>query len=94
MQSARQELQSLAARVLKDAPPEEAIVLAWPLACGSVVAERTQAVSFQNGTLHVRVPDRGWQVQLEDFSPHYRAKLTQLTGTNVERIRYDLQSRG
>ena len=91
MQSARQDLQTLAARMLKDAPPEEAMVLAWPLACGSSVAERTQALSFQDGTLHIRVPDRGWQSQLEDFSPHYKARLSQLTGIHVERIRYEVQ---
>jgi hypothetical protein len=90
MQSARNDLNSLAARVLKDAPAEEAVVLAWPLACGSAVAGRTQALSYQNGILHVRVPDRSWQSQLEDFSPHYKAKILQVTGVNVERIRYDL----
>ncbi len=90
MQSPRHDLQSLAARVLKDAPAEEAVVLAWPLACGSAVAERTLAVVFQNGTLRVRVPDPGWQSQLEDFSPQYKAKISQLTGINVERIRYEL----
>lgn len=90
MQSARQDLNSLAARVLKNTPPEEAVVLAWPLACGSAVADRTRAFSYQNGILWVRVPDRSWQSQLEDFSPHYKAKILQLTGVNVERIRYDL----
>jgi predicted nucleic acid-binding Zn ribbon protein len=93
MQSTRQHLQSLAARVLKDAPADEAVVLAWPLACGSAVAERTQATVFQNGTLLVRVPDRDWQSQLEDFSPQYKAKLSQLTGIAVERIRFEVQRR-
>jgi hypothetical protein len=89
MQSARNDLNSLAARVLKDAPAEEAVVLAWPLACGSAVAGRTEALSYQNGILQIRVPDRSWQSQLEDFSPHYKAKILQLTGIKIERIRYD-----
>ena len=89
MQSARQDLNSLAARVLKNTPPEEAVVLAWPLACGSAVADRTHAFSYENGILRVRVPDRGWQAQLDDFSPQYKAKILQLTGVNIERIRYD-----
>ena len=91
MQSARQDLASLAARVLKNSPATEAVVLAWPLACGSAVAERTQASSYENGILRVRVPDRSWQAQLEDFFPHYKAKILQLTGISIERIRYDLE---
>ena len=90
MQSTRNDVNSLAARVFKNAPAEEAVVLAWPLACGSAVAERTEAFSYQNGILRIRVPDRGWQSQLEDFSPQYKAKILSLTGVSVERIRYDL----
>ena len=90
MQSTRKDVNSLAARVLKDAPAEEAVVLAWPLACGSAVAGRTQAFSYQDGILRVRVPDRSWQSQLEDFSPHYKAKILSVTGISVECIRYDV----
>ena len=89
MQSARQDLHSLAARVLKGTNPEEAVMLAWPLACGSAVAERTQAVSFENGTLRVMVPDRGWQSQLQAFSAQYAQLLSRLTGTAVTHIRYE-----
>jgi Dna[CI] antecedent DciA-like protein len=91
MQSTRNDVNSLAARVFKNAPAEEAVVLAWPLACGSAVAGRTQAFAYQDGILRVRVPDRGWQSQLEDFSPQYKAKILALTGVSVERIRYDLE---
>ena len=91
MQPTRNDLNSLAARVFKDAPAEEAVVLAWPLACGSAVAARTQAFSYQDRILWVRVPDRSWQSQLEDFSLHYKAKILAITGISVERIRYDLE---
>ena len=90
MQPTRNDVNSLAACVFKGVPAEEAVVLAWPLACGSAVAERTEAFSYQNGILRIRVPDRGWQSQLEDFSPQYKAKILSLTGVSVERIRYDL----
>jgi hypothetical protein len=90
MQSTRQNLQSLAARVLKNTAPEEAVLLAWPLVCGSSVAERATAIRFENGTLSVCVPDRGWQSQLYDFSAQYSEKLSRLTGVVVERIRYEV----
>jgi hypothetical protein len=92
MQSARQDLQSLAARVLKDAPPHEAAVLAWPLVCGSAVAERSKAIAFEDGTLRVIVPDRGWQMQLEAFSTQYLERLSRLSGVVVSRIVYQTAS--
>jgi hypothetical protein len=90
MQSPRQTLQTLAARVLAGASPEEAVLVAWPLVCGSAVAERASATSFEAGTLRVRVPDRGWQCQLESFSRQYAQKLSTFTGTSVERIQYEI----
>ena len=90
MQSARQDLQSLTRRVLQGAAPEEAVSLTWPLVCGSVVAERAQAISFEAGVLRVRVPDRGWQSQLEAFSPQYLHKLSKLTGMGITTIRYEI----
>ena len=94
MQPARQDLHALAARVLKDAQPEEAVVLAWPLVCGAAVAKRAEAVSFEDGTLCVRVPDRGWQSQLHAFSPHYLEKLSRLAGVAVTRITYRIGTAG
>jgi len=92
MQSARQDLQSLAARVLKDAPPDEAAVLAWPLVCGPAVAERAKAIAFEDGTLRVIVPDRGWQMPLEAFSAQYADRLSRLAGVVVNRIIYQTAS--
>lgn len=92
MQSARQDLQSIAARVLKDAQPDEAAVLGWPLVCGLAVAERAKAIAFENGTLRVSVPDRGWQMQLEAFSSQYTDRLSKLTGVVVNRIIYQTSS--
>ena len=92
MQSARQNLQALAARVFKDATPQEAVVLAWSLVCGSAVAQRSEALSFENGTLRVRVPDRSWQSQLEAFSAQYVEKLSRLTGASITRIAYEIES--
>jgi len=89
MQPARNNLQSVAARVLKGAAPEDAVVLAWPLACGSAVAARTSAIAFEDGTLRVRVPDRGWQFQLEAFSPQYAQKIAQICGVAVTAIRFE-----
>jgi hypothetical protein len=90
MRSSRQDLPTIAARVLKGAEIEEAVLLAWTLACGSGVAERTTATAFHNGTLHVLVPDRAWQIQLGSFSGEYCQRLSQLTGAAVTHISYEV----
>ncbi|PYY22813.1 MAG: hypothetical protein DMG62_11630 [Acidobacteria bacterium] len=94
MQSARQDLQSLARHLFKDASPEEAVVLAWPLVCGSAVAQRARAVAFENETLRVTVPDKGWQLQLEAFTAQYLHRLTSLVGMPVKRVTYEIASGG
>lgn len=93
MQSARLDLQKLSASVLAGLPIEEAAVLAWPLVCGSAVAERTQAVSFDGRALKVRVPDAGWRSELEAFSVTYSERLSKLLGASVSRIEYQVASR-
>jgi len=90
MQSARQDLHAIAARVLKDTDPADAVVLAWPLVCGAAVADRARAVAFENETLRVVVPDKGWQSQLEAFNPQYLHRLSNLAGVAVKRISYEI----
>src|SRR5438270_8601354 len=92
MQSTRQDLQSLARHLLRNAAPEEAVVLVWPLVCGSAVAGRARAVAFENETLRVAVPDKGWQSQLEAFTVQYLERLSNLAGVRVKRISYEIAS--
>ena len=92
MRSARLDLQKLSSMILAGLPAEEAAVLAWPLVCGSAVAERTQALSFASGALHVRVPDAGWRSQLEAFSVKYCEKLSSLLGDKIYRIEFQIAS--
>jgi len=90
MRSTRYDLDSLASAVLKGAPSDQAVVLAWPLACGSAVAQKTEALGFADAILRIRVPDRGWQMQLQSFSARYVERLTKLAGTAVKRIEYEI----
>jgi len=60
MQQAGAGLERIVAGSLRRVPQAEAPLLAWPLVCGSVVAERTQATDFADAVLRVEVPDAGW----------------------------------
>jgi hypothetical protein len=42
---------------LRRLPLPEAPLIAWPLVCGSAVAERTRATNFRDGILQIEVSD-------------------------------------
>jgi Dna[CI] antecedent, DciA len=66
-------------------------LLAWPLACGSAVAARTQATSFAYGVLRIEVPDAGWRAELQHLAPRYLAALNRYSGDAVNRIEFVLR---
>jgi Dna[CI] antecedent, DciA len=71
---------------LHRAPAYEAPLLAWPLACGSAVAERTRAMEFSRGILRVEVPDAGWRAELQHLAPRYVAIINRYKVGTVSRI--------
>jgi Dna[CI] antecedent DciA-like protein len=78
---------------LKQAPVDEAPVLAWPLVCGTAVAERTHAVAFAKGVLYVQVPDHGWRHELATLAPRYVALINGYVPEDVTRIEFVVSGR-
>jgi Dna[CI] antecedent, DciA len=76
------------ARSLRRAPAGSSPVLAWPLACGARVAERTNALTYADGVLQVRVPDAGWRAELRALAPQYVAVINRYTAEPVKRIEF------
>ena len=65
-------------------------LLAWPLACGSAVAERTRALTFRNGVLWIEVPDAGWRAELKHLAPRYLVAINRYSASSVDRIEFAL----
>jgi predicted nucleic acid-binding Zn ribbon protein len=87
LQPARSAIHGIAAELIRAAPPEEAAEIAWALACGAAVAERTRVIGTNNGILHVAAPDAEWRAQLVEFAPRYLAALAKLWPQGkIERI--------
>jgi hypothetical protein len=93
MERAGTGLKKIVAEALSKAPPEEAAVLAWPLVCGTAVADKTQALELAEGILKVQVPDAGWRNQLHGFAPHYLEAVNRIAGGKVEKIEFVLAGR-
>jgi predicted nucleic acid-binding Zn ribbon protein len=88
LQPAGSELEKIVARSLRQAPPLEAPLMAWPVVCGSAVAERTRALSFADGVLRVAVPESGWKSELQTLAPRYLAAINRYTTEAVRKIEF------
>ena len=88
MERAGTGLRKIVVDALSKAPAEDAAVLAWPLVCGTAVADKTKAIELSAGVLRVEVPDAGWRKQLHGFLPHYLEALNRITNGKVERIEF------
>ena len=88
MERAASSLESVVSKALRQAPAQESAFLAWPVACGSAVAERTRAVRFSEGILVVEVADKGWRRELTDLAPRYLAAINKYSAVPVERIEF------
>jgi len=81
-------LEKIVSASLRRAPVGQAPLLAWPLACGSAVAARTTALSFDKGVLRVEVPDAGWRAELRHLAPQYLAVINRYSSSPVGRIEF------
>lgn len=91
MEPAGAGLEKILADSLRRMPLTEAPVIAWPLVCGSAVAERTRAVSFTGGVLRIEVSDTGWRRELQSLAPRYLAAINRYVGQCVQRLEFVLQ---
>jgi hypothetical protein len=92
LEQAGSDLERIVAKSLRQAPPAQAPLMAWPVVCGSAVAERTRALSFLDGVLRVAVVDPGWKFELQGLAPRYLASINRYTVEAVRRIEFVVMS--
>ncbi len=73
MERATSGLKKIVLDAIRQAPPEQAPLLAWPVIVGRAVASQTKALEFSNGILRVEVPDKNWRAELSAFAGQYIA---------------------
>ena len=91
MEPAGAGLEKILADSLRRMPLTDAPLIAWPLVCGSAVAERTRAVSFTGGVLRIEVSDTGWKRELQSFAPRYLATINRYVEKPVQRLEFVLR---
>ena len=91
MQQVSTGLEKIVVASLRHLPPADAALSAWPMVCGSAVAERTRAESFAEGILRVTVADAAWKRELQTLAPRYVAAMNRYVGQRVDRIEFLIQ---
>ena len=81
-------LEKIVVQSLRLAPRAEAPLMAWPVVCGSAVAERTRALGFSDGVLRVEVNGQRWKSELQALAPRYLAMINRYTTEPVLRIEF------
>jgi hypothetical protein len=84
-------LEKIVTDALRRIPLQDAPVTAWPLVCGSTVAERTRAMSFAEGVLRIEVGNAGWKRELQALAPRYVATINRYVGQKVQRLEFVLR---
>jgi hypothetical protein len=88
LERAGSDLDRIVARSLRQMPLGQAPLMAWPVVCGSAVAERTRALSFEDGVLRIAVADLGWKSELQSLAPRYLASINRYTSEAVRKIEF------
>ena len=92
MDHIRQTLTQIVVEAVRRAPAEDIPLLAWPLACGTAVAEKTRAIAFAEGELMVQVPDAAWRSQMLGLTGEYLRQLREITEGRIQRLRFVLSN--
>jgi Dna[CI] antecedent, DciA len=79
-------LQRIKAALLRDCDPKDAPAIAWPMICGSRVAEKAEVCGFENGVLTIVVPDNGWRAELASLAPRYLVGLNKISPVKIESL--------
>src|SRR2546423_7791997 len=94
MEHAAVGLEKIVTNALRRVPGKEAPLLAWSLACGRLVGERTRAMAFSEGILRVVVPDANWRAELKALAPQYVAVINRYVSESVKRTEFVVAGEG
>jgi hypothetical protein len=94
MEQARGTLKKIVMDAVRRVPADQAPGVAWPFACGTAVASKTEVLDFKDGVLRVGVPDTRWRSQLKDMARQYVSMLNEYSGQKVTRIEFVVMDKG
>ena len=91
MQGMRDMLRSTLARSLRALPEVDRLASAWPVACGRVMADYGEIVSYEEGKLSIQVSDGAWLRQMLSMRGQLQHELARIAGVPVTEIHFELK---
>src|ERR1700731_3470429 len=86
IQGMRDVLRGTLARSLRALSEADRLASAWPVACGRVMAEHGELVSFEQGTLCIQVSDGAWLRQMLSMRGQLQHELARIAGVPITGI--------
>jgi hypothetical protein len=92
MQRMRDVLRDSLGRSLKDLSAEDRLAAAWPVACGTALAEHGQLLRLdEEQVLHVRVDGAAWMQQFVHIRSALANDLGRIAGVRLAAIHFEEQ---
>jgi predicted nucleic acid-binding Zn ribbon protein len=91
IQGMRDVLRGTLARSLRALSEADRLASAWPVACGRVMAEHGELVSFEQGTLCIQVSDGAWLRQMLSMRGQLQHELARIAGVPITGIHFELK---
>jgi predicted nucleic acid-binding Zn ribbon protein len=92
MQRIRDVLRGSLQRALRELPDEDRLAAAWPVACGSALAEHGQVLHLdRENVLHVRVDGPLWMKQFQQMRSALANDLGRIAGVRLSAIHFEEQ---
>jgi predicted nucleic acid-binding Zn ribbon protein len=91
MQGMRDVLRGSLARSLRALPEVDRLASAWPVACGRVMADHGEIVSYEQGKLCIQVSDGAWLRQMLSMRGQLQHEVARIAGVPVTEIHFELK---
>jgi hypothetical protein len=91
MQGMRDVLRGSLSRSLRALPEADRLASAWPVACGRVMAEHGEIISFEQGHLRMQVSDGAWLQQMLSMRHQLQHELERIAGVPITGIHFELK---
>ena len=89
MQGMRDLLRGSLGKSLQALTPLDRLSVAWPVACGAVLASRGQPVAYERGRLTVRVADAAWREQMRSSRHRLCRDLARIASVELREIHFE-----
>lgn len=89
LEGMRSLLRGSLARSLRTLTDADRLDAAWPVACGTAMAEHGEIVGFEAGVLAVLVEDAAWLGQMVTMRGQLAAEMSRIAGVAVREIHFE-----